>query len=90
MSLTEHIEDLIIAYKNLPNGKERNKVVSKLEDAVAWSTVLYKNEHVIGRTKAQTGLSEPANGQIRHDPTGCSCPIGGKKDPNCKIHGLAI
>lgn len=40
MALSDHIKDLITAYKAMPNGERRNKVVSHLKDAEAHALLM--------------------------------------------------
>lgn len=70
-----HIEDLIHAAKELPNGLHRNKIISHLEDARAHAQVL--------EIEARADGSRP---KIVSDKL-CSCPhYPDAQSLNCPVH----
>lgn len=71
--ISDHIKDLIIAAKALPNSLERNKSVSHLEDARVWMESLELKE----------GKRYGVPPESSHT---CICPPGAV-DPNCPVHG---
>lgn len=76
MGPLQHTEAAIGGLKAMKNGKARNKVISKLEDALAWL-------HELEREENQRFGMPPAE----NNDSPCVCPIIGVIDMNCPIHG---
>lgn len=70
--VTQQIIGTIKTAQALPNGKERNKVISKLEDALAWA----KMSNTAPITAGQPTTAPLPNGN-------CVCPFPGVRDRDC-------
>lgn len=78
MAYSDHIQDLITAAKAMPNGLNKNKMISHLEDAKAHAIVL--EGYVPG-----VSPEDAANSPIGANPF-CLCKPG-VIDNSCPVHG---
>lgn len=83
--ISDHIRDLITAVKSNPNGINRNKAVSHLEDALAHCVVMEMD-----RNKTSIPIDPTADLLKQFMTLGrdelCICPDGAL-DVTCPIHG---
>lgn len=81
MALSDHITDLITAASELPNGVNKNKLISHLRDAEAHAIVIETY------TGEQSGID--GWGHAPSEPVGkynCICKPG-MYDTKCPVHG---
>lgn len=81
--ITKHINDLITATKAMPNSLERNKIISKLEDAKAWSITM-QNKLPQSVLDKEPPMDNKVYGNLPSAAIGthCTCPEGAR-DTNC-------
>ena len=85
-NLANDVKRLIERARTYPNSKERNKVISKLEDALAWAQMA-KNDMSAAPNVAQ---NEPAGPYAELDglqSTECICKPG-MVMASCPVHGV--
>lgn len=78
--ISHEIQVLIDQVKALPNSQERNKIVSKLEDAMAWAIRM--------QTKVPPSLAAtapPTDNQTTASAPNltCICPMPGVRNRSC-------
>jgi hypothetical protein len=94
-TFAERIDQLIRDVKTLPNGLNRNKITSHLEDAKAHAQALELYDLRSGNPNIAVGVKRAAE---RLERTGyattlpqrtmaCSCPDDGVIDKLCPTHG---
>ena len=84
MTLTQSIQDAITRAQTHPASKDRNKTISKLEDALAWAERLERNGSYaipVGTYTLQSAIEQSVhcNGNCR--------PDFNMYDRACPIHG---
>lgn len=83
--ISDHINDIITAAKAMPNGLNRNKMVSHLEDAKAHAIVLEGYTIApVHKFKQQVTQEELRNSLIGENPF-CICHDG-TIDTACPVH----
>jgi len=86
--IAEHISDLIVAAKALPNSLQRNKIVSHLEDALAHAKVLEISKSQFTYTSQESSTAPAGFDPTRMTSTGGSCICRtGMTVSTCPLHG---
>lgn len=88
MALSSHITDLIKAYKAMPNGERRNKIVSHLKDAEAHARLLEIEDPRLRSPAEDASLDAQAPAIPRPSRNNiCICKPGMKrKDCTAAVH----
>lgn len=81
--ISNHISDILIAAKSMPNSMERNKLVSHLNDA--YFVAYYIEQRDTERLKTANVLNVDMNSINK--TAGCICPDGAR-DRNCQVHSV--
>ena len=86
MTLTQSIQDAITRAQTHPASKDRNKTISKLEDALAWAERLERNgSDASTRVHTTAALTELAPRTCN----GCR-PDMGVYNSNCPVHSFGV
>jgi hypothetical protein len=81
--ISEHMEDVITAIKEMPNSLWKNKALSHAHDTLAALRMLETEKYP---TPKLGGLSEAGNG-LEMKEQRCTCPAPGAIDSRCPLHG---
>jgi hypothetical protein len=76
MALSNHISDLITAYKAMPNGERRNKIISHLKDAEAHGKLLELEDPRLKSAADEASLFASGEGGGVAPSTSCICKPG--------------
>lgn len=85
--LSKQIENLIDTVKALPNSMERNKVVSKLQDAYAWAKVMDVKQADRMEKSIVADIDMEAIQRKAEKGDLCICEPEAYS-PHCKVHGV--
>lgn len=85
-NLANDVKRLIERARTYPNGKERNKVISKLEDALAWAQMA-KNDMSAALNDPQNQSAAAYTEVDGSQSTGCICKPG-MLMATCPVHGV--